>query len=102
MKNLFIVALDKNTKIQNDKFNEYIDENGFGWWYWIDGFWILNDTNGTLTTEVLHNKLADIYPNIHKMVIELGNKNLDWKGYGPNGGPDGDKKNMFEWLHENL
>ncbi|HGS5167847.1 TPA: hypothetical protein ACMDUA_005185 [Vibrio harveyi] len=94
----YLVALDSNNKSQNDDFKEYIRTNGFGWWYWIDGFWILTDSKDKLTASDLRTKLNDFYPNVRRLVIELRSDDYSWSGYGPST----ESRNMFNWLHENM
>ena len=93
----FIVGLDESTAEQNEKFKQYIDEQGLAWWHWIDNFWLLKDSSETLNSEVIRDELGEIYPNVHKIVIELKGDSINdtWSGYGPSG----EKRNMFDWLH---
>ncbi|PSS71686.1 hypothetical protein AYI85_04935 [Shewanella algae] len=97
MKKRFAVALDSNTKAQNELFKQYIKENGYGWWYWIDGFWLLVDSSGKLTANQLRDDLGEFYPGVHKLVLELRGDDDTWSGYGPKS----EKKNMFSWIKKN-
>tara|TARA_B100000959_G_scaffold244599_1_gene268639 strand:- start:2911 stop:3207 length:297 start_codon:yes stop_codon:yes gene_type:complete len=97
MKKRFVVALDSNTKKQNDEFKEYIEEHGFAWWYWIDGFWLLVDSSGKLTASKLRTDLGEIYPGVHMLVLELQGDDDTWSGFGPNT----ENRNMFSWLERN-
>lgn len=96
MRKRYIVALDSHTKEQNQKFKDFINENSLGWWYWINGFWLLTDPKGAFTARQLRDKLGIIYPEVRKLIIELrGSPDDDtWSGYGPNT----ENKNMFNWL----
>lgn len=93
----FLIALDNSTKEQNEKFVDFINEKGYGWWHWIDNFWII-DTSSKLTAVELRNELGELYPNINKLVIELKNNNFTWAGYGPSN----ENNNMFDWLKRNF
>lgn len=97
MKKRFVVALDSSNKSQNDSFVEYIKDKGYGWWHWIDNFWLLTDSSGNLTAAKLRTDLGEIYPGVHKLVLELRGNDDDWAGFGPNS----EKKNMFSWLKSN-
>lgn len=97
MKKRFVVALNSNTKEQNDVFKEYIKANGYGWWYWIDGFWLLTDRNGNLTAKKLREDLGEIYPGVRLLVLELRSGDDTWSGHGPKQ----EGRNMFAWLRRN-
>ncbi len=98
MKKVYAVALDSNEKEQNTAFKEFIKEHGYGWWYWIDGFWLITDSSGELTASKLRTYLNDYYPKIRRLVLELNANDIDWAGYGPTS----EEKNMFGWLKRNL
>jgi len=97
MKKRFVIALDSHTKAQDDAFKEYISNKKYGWWYWIDGFWLLVDSSGELTANKLRTDLGEIYPGVHKLVLELHGNGDKWSGFGPNS----ETKNMFSWLKKN-
>jgi hypothetical protein len=94
----FIVCLNSGSVEQNDKFKEYIDENGLGWWHWISNSWLLRDHSGRLNSEIIRDKLLEIYPGTRNLVIELQgpSTNDTWHGFGPSG----EEKNMFNWLRD--
>ena len=94
MNKRFAVALDSSTKAQNEEFVKYIRDNGYGWWHWIDNFWLLTSSSGELTAEKLRDDLGEIYPGVHKIVLELRGDNDIWSGFGPKS----ENKNMFTWL----
>jgi hypothetical protein len=97
MKKRFVVALNSNTEEQNKKFKEYIKKNGYGWWYWIDGFWLLTDSKGKLTASKLRTDMDEFYPGVRRLVLEMRDGDDTWSGFGPKK----DGKNMFDWLHHN-
>ncbi len=97
MRKRFVVALDSNTQEQNDQFKDYIRVHRLGWWYWIDGFWLLIDSSGELTAKKLRTDLGKIYSNVHKLVLELKGNDDTWSGFGPTS----EDKNMFSWLNRN-
>ncbi|WP_286816929.1 hypothetical protein [Marinobacter sp. UBA3607] len=97
MKKRFVVALDSSTKEQDEKFKEYIKTNKYGWWHWIDGFWLLVDSSGQLTAKKLRSDLDEFYPRVRRVVLELRDNDDTWSGFGPKK----DGKSMFDWLHRN-
>lgn len=97
MKKRFAVALDSYTDVQNKEFKAYIKDNGYGWWHWINGFWLLVDSTGELTAKKLRDDLGVIYPGVHKLILELNGDDDTWSGYGPRTGD----KDMFSWLNKN-
>jgi hypothetical protein len=97
VKKRFVVALDSHTSAQDVKFKEYVSKAGYGWWYWIDGFWLLVDISGMLSAEQLRKDLSEIYPGVRLMVLEINGSTDTWAGFGPSGVD----KNMFTWLKEN-
>lgn len=97
MKKRFVVALDSHTGAQDVKFKEYVKNAGYGWWYWIDGFWLVVDATGSQSAQKFREDLSVIYPGVTLMVIEINGNNDTWAGFGPNG----EDKNMFTWLKEN-
>lgn len=97
MKKRFVVALDSYTDIQNNEFKSYIKDNGYGWWHWINGFWLLVDNTGDLTAKKLRDDLAVIYPGVHKLILELRGDDDTWSGFGPKT----ENKDMFSWLKKN-
>lgn len=98
MRKRFVIALDSGTKAQNDQLLEYITSGGYGWWSWINGFWLLVDPAGKLDANKLRVDLGNIYPSVKMLILEIHGNADGWSGFGPNG--DGDKS-MFTWLKEN-
>lgn len=96
MKKRFVVALDSHTAAQDKLFKDYIAKGGYGWWYWINGFWLLVDTSGKLNAEKLRVDLGEIYPAVRLMVLEITGQSDTWAGFGPSG----EEKNMFTWLRQ--
>ena len=93
MKKRFVVAIDSMNKELDNKLLEYIKDNGFGWWHWIDNVWLLTTYKLDVSAVSIRNDLGYIIPN-RKIVIEV-HKSSAWAGYGPNT----EEKNMFDWLH---
>lgn len=94
----FIIALDNSNSEKNDKFLEYINDNNLNWWHWINNFWIVIDSEDSLTALDLRNVVYEIFKE-NAFVMEF--QKDSWGGFGPSSDkPDG--KNMFNWLHKNL
>lgn len=96
MRRKFAVALDSSTQEQNAELKKFIKDNGLGWWYWINNFWLLTDSKGRLTASDIRDKLSEIYPGVHCLVISLDKDEDSWSGFGPRNS----EKNMFKWLSE--
>jgi len=94
---LFLVASDSMSKEQETAFLQYIKSNGFGWWHWLENFWIIATSNNSISSYTIRDALNDSVPGLNNLVIEV--ENVDsWGGYGPKG----DDKNMFKWLQDNM
>jgi len=93
----FVIALDSHTEAQNLLLKEYINKGGYGWWHWINGFWLLTDPLGKLNAQELRRDLSEIYPSVRMMVLELQGSSDTWAGFGPNSA----EKNMFDWMRDN-
>ena len=96
-KRRFIVSINQETQENVSSFLEYINQQGFGWWHWIDNFWLLVVLDTQTTIETLRDKLADITGGKTIMVLEIKSGSFEWANFGPNteGG-----KNMSKWLKE--
>ncbi len=95
MKKRFVIAINDSTKDQDELFLEYIGTNNFGWWHWIDNFWLLVDSEGKITAKELHNNVMRIYSNNFNFVMEV--KEIPaWWAYGAKE----EHRNMFTWIEE--
>lgn len=96
MRKRFIILIDNTTNEQDEKFLEYIKENGFGWWHYLNNSWLLTSYKD-FTVNKIRDDLNKIYEGETKLIIELrGNTNDTWAGFGP----QGETRNMFTWLKE--
>jgi len=90
----FLVAAQGLSNDQQSKFTEYTKSNGFGWWHWIDNFWLLTVFgHDEITTEVIRDALIDIAPGARSIVMEIV-QDKDWSGNGVVG------KEMFKWMRD--
>lgn len=96
MKKRFIVALNPSPVEGDIKFKTFLSSMGVGWWHWLADTWLVSDASGKLTAAVIRDKVQEIYPSIHCIVLEFGENEDTWAGFGPNS----EKKNMFQWLRE--
>lgn len=94
MKKKFIVAIDSSNNEINDKIIQYAKDNKFGWWHWIQDFWILS-TYREVDAATIRNDLNEITLN-RKLILEVKEPG-SWAGRGPNS----DDENMFTWIKEN-
>jgi len=91
----FIVALNSSTKDQDEAFQKIIHENGWGWWHWVDNFWIVTSSSTELGSQELYKKVQVAYPGVRMLISEMENVST-WWGFGPNS----EEKNMFKWLFD--
>ncbi|TFH89208.1 hypothetical protein [Vibrio ouci] len=90
----FMVAAEN---LRDRDFISYLDSNDFGWWHWIDNFWLITiETDIEISAEILQNKVNEFSDSPRNMVIELHGTH-SWSGHGPNSSNGG--QNMFEWMH---
>ena len=97
VKRRFVVGIDQETSEDTSSFIEYIRQQGFGWWHWIDNFWLLTTRDTQVRTTTLRNKLKEITGG--KTVIVMEVKSTKWATYGPSG--EGDSPNISKWLNSN-
>src|SRR5690348_12613400 len=97
MKKLFIVLVESSTDEQNTEFLEWIKAKNLGWWHWFQNAWLLTNSQGHLSSEVIRDELKSFFGTANTFVMELTNYDGAWSGFGPNT----EKKNMFKWLHDN-
>jgi hypothetical protein len=97
MKKRFIVCIDDSTKEQDQKFIEYIKENGFGWWHYLKNTWLIADSTGKSSVSEIRNMVKESYDNEYNMVFQLNEDEGTWSGFGPSS----EKRNMFKWIKEN-
>ena len=95
MKRRFVVGLNEVPKEQEKEIVRYMNANGFGWWHWLDNFWMVIDRQNILSTEKLRDDLRKIAPDTNMMVIEVVGY-TSWSGFGPTA----PKGNMFDWIHK--
>lgn len=94
MKARFIVAVDRPTAEQTRAISDLFRAR-YGWWHWIDGFWLLTDSTGTLNVSTIRDLLDQAAPSKRNLVIQV--EHQAWAGFGP----AGPKSDMFEWIRKN-
>ncbi|EIT7146592.1 hypothetical protein [Vibrio vulnificus] len=91
----FIVAAER---LDEKKFIAFLEQSGFGWWHWIDNFWLITVKNGAqISTQTLQNKVTELSHSPRNFVLEIEG-HPPWHAFGPNSTNGG--QNMFEWLHD--
>lgn len=96
MKKRFLITLDSASSAQNKSFLDYLESKGFGWWHWIDNFWLIDAGETTITAKDIRDKLCETHPNINNFVMEIGSNYETWAAFGPNS----EERNMFNWLND--
>lgn len=89
------IATDGFSPEQKTAFSKWVKSKGFGWWHWIQDFWLLTAPSERLDINEVINKLNEISPGSNKFVIEIPTPAY-WTGFGPNT----EERNMFTWLKE--
>ncbi len=97
MNKRFIIMLNSATAEQNNALLEWIKFEQVGWWHWLKDSWLIATRQNHLTAESVRDKIGEICPGVHNLVIELKEGEGTWAGFGPNT----DDKNMFTWLKDN-
>jgi hypothetical protein len=92
----FVVAAQGLDKDSENNFIEYVKSNGFGWWHWIDNFWLLTTNNSTITAEDIQQNIDSGNGFNRNLVIEIEGS-ISWHGFGP----AKTDNNMFEWIKNN-
>lgn len=93
MKKRFVLAIEGLNADEQKQVTELISD-GYSWWHWIDGFWLVVDNTGELTPTKLREMTKGVNENSTRLVIEISDSQ-NWSGYGPNS----ENRNMFDWLH---
>jgi hypothetical protein len=93
MKKRYVVAVSDLSADDERLFREYIGENRFGWWHWIDNFWLLTDPSEKSSAAEVRDFLRNLPSSRRCIVMELEGVDKTWSGFGPNS-----PKSMFEWI----
>ncbi|WP_193014287.1 MULTISPECIES: hypothetical protein [Gammaproteobacteria] len=96
MKKKFIIGLNSTTEQQIDEIKKFVKSNGFGWWSWLNNFWLLTSSKEDMSASFLRDKLQEICPGTRMLVIEMNKDGDTWSGFGPNS----ENKDMFKWMNE--
>ena len=92
----FVVGIDEETPEDVSSFLNYIKQQRFGWWHWIDNTWLLTTYNEQVTVVEIRDRLREITGKKTVVVIEV--KSVAWATYGPMG--EGDSKNISRWIRD--
>ena len=92
----FVIAAQGLSNANEEAFMEYVKANQFGWWHWIENFWLITTHNSSISAEDIQNQLNKSSSNARNIVLEIS-ESKDWVAFGPNA--EGAENNMFEWLH---
>ncbi|MGC2423441.1 MAG: hypothetical protein WA666_03690 [Nitrospirota bacterium] len=86
-----MIVVDNATAEQQNKLTEYLKIN-FGYWHWFSDLWFVVDATGNWTVVTLRDKISEILPNAHTMVMQAFGDPTAWAGFG--------KSEMATWMHE--
>jgi hypothetical protein len=59
MKRRFIVAVSGLDQADQNKFSEFIRENGLGWWHWIGDFWLLTSKSEAVSVTQIRDHIKN-------------------------------------------
>ena len=94
----FVIILNSATsKEQNDRFINWVENEGLTWWHWVGNSWLIVG-NTSLGAPDVRNKANSIF-RMRNFVQEIHGPCGSWAGFGPKG--TGNKDNMFTWLKKN-
>ena len=91
----FVVAINPTTEEQSNQITNLF-RGKYGWWHWIEGFWLVVDSGDTLTAKWIRDQLQEIAPNARTLVFEVTTPTRSWAGWGPST----PEKSMFKWIRE--
>lgn len=92
MKTRFVIAVGPITEAQSEQISNLFRDR-YGWWHWIDGFWLVIDSTDTLTASWIRDQLDVILPGVRKLVLRVENTG-NWAGFGPTA----EDRDMFHWI----
>ena len=93
-----VVALVQLTDEQEKVFIEYIKSNGWGFWHWVSGSWLLQVPDGIDNNPALiRDKLCEINKSEYSVVFEVTGVKRNYAGFGP----QAESNNMFKWVLDN-
>lgn len=93
MKQRFLVAIDSPNDTLDQEIRKLFEDQGLGWWHWIDGFWLLTSHNSDVTAATIRDGIGEISKN-RVLVMEI-DKYTSWAGRGP----QTEENNMFNWIY---
>jgi hypothetical protein len=90
----FIVCHQPGSTAEDEAFNNWLKSEGFYWWHWVQGSWVLIDQSGRFTAPKIRDVLNTHYHQNCNMVFEHGS--FDYAGTGS--GDDTQREKMGVWL----
>ena len=94
MKKRFVIAVEDLTTQETQEISDFF-KGSYGWWHWIEGFWLISDPRGELTAAEIRDIIGDIAPKKRCMVLQIKQVG-GWAGFGPSN----PSKDMFKWIRE--
>lgn len=92
MKRRFVICVDDSTGTQQDTLTKYFKDSGkVGYWHWFSDMWLLTDPNRHWTANSLRDKVKELLPGTHIMIVQIDGDNT-WSGFG--------STKMFDWMND--
>ena len=92
----FVVCIDGETPEDVSAILDYNEEQGLGWWHWIDNIWLLTTNKKQITVGELRDKFMDLTGDKTVAVIEV--KSVTWATYRPTGKVG--SKSISKWIED--
>ena len=94
MTRYFVVAVQDLTADETRKISDLF-RGEYGWWHWIDGFWLVTDSSNRLSAEIIREEIGEAVGEKRRMILEVNPET--WSGFGPKS----EDNDMFSWIHRN-
>ena len=93
MNKKFIIAIDKGTKEQRDKFTKYLESLPSGWWHWLSDVWLIDDNSYPEMSSIKwRDKVQKFFPSSNILVMDI-KTSTNWSSWN--------SENAHKWLQDN-
>ena len=92
MRKKFVIGVNSLSVEQKKLFKKFVEQDGSGWWNWIEGFWLVDADDDRLTAEKIRDELCELSNVGRILVLEVSPDN--WAAYGP----ETEDKSISKWL----
>lgn len=90
----FVVCIDGETSNDVSAIKEYVGNQKFGWWHWIDNVWLLTTSNPEIKATDIRDAIRKLSESKWVIVIEVNS--VTWAAYGP----ETSERSMSKWIKE--